>query len=93
MLTVGSDKNVVTISVDTGLGKYRVYKFYATVGENETSDTLAILLANHINENLRTTLKEIRKQAYEQGWADAKGKRGKAKYFSCQLGKTNQSAW
>jgi hypothetical protein len=93
MLTVGSNKNVVTISVDTGKGKYSIYNFRTAIGSGENDDALAELLAEHIDDQIQKTCIAIRRQAYEQGWAEAKAKRTKTKIFSCQLRITSQAGW
>lgn len=48
-----------------------------------TSDELyAALLTNALNQQFDTLAKEIKRDAYEQGWADAKAKKSKEQYFS-----------
>jgi hypothetical protein len=93
MIKVFSKENVVVLSFNIGLGKNNSYPFKFEIGDKQEYDGLAELLANHIRSELSKTCEEIREQAYKQGWKDAKGKKKKATYFSCVLGKTSKAGF
>ena len=75
----GAELRVVLESgVHTGTEPTR---FVATY--NCGAEWAAYLLRENINDRMRARLSAIRKEAYEQGWKDAKSKKGaKTAWFS-----------
>lgn len=55
---------------------------YFTLNINETYAYQAELLTRQLNDQLQKKLEAIRKEAYEQGWKDAKAKSAKKTWFS-----------
>jgi len=49
---------------------------------NCNSELYAALLRQELHSHLNNTLERIRKQAYEQGWKDAKARTKKETWFS-----------
>lgn len=77
MIKIQRDKNVVKISLDTGLGIFVDF-------ENERYRELdAILLRDKLHDRLGSILQEIRREAYCDGWKDKASKKvPKQQYFS-----------
>lgn len=48
-------------------------------------DVYAGLLTEHLRKRLGNLVEEARREAYEQGWKDAKAKRSKSDWFSRTL--------
>lgn len=46
---------------------------------------IAELLLRHIRQRTHEALEHARREAYEQGWKDAKGKKKKQTYFNSNL--------
>lgn len=64
----------VKIHVDSGLGKFT---FTHECGQ----DYLASLMCDQYERHMRSVLEKVRKEAYNQGWKDAKAKNKKATWF------------
>lgn len=79
MITFSRNDNKVIVKVEHGIFHGDQY-FELDILQNYQYQ--AQLLRNALELNLSRKLEEIRKEAYEQGWKDAKAKRKKQTWFS-----------
>jgi hypothetical protein len=80
MFEVKREKN--NVRIDVSLKIPGADTWYWTFHLSQHTDAEAQLLVNAINNNLEKVLKEIRKEAYEMGFKDARAKRRKETWFS-----------
>lgn len=73
-----SDEKVVT----TISGQYPVSDWGYTFTFNAGSKDYAAMLSHNLRDHLEKSLRTIREHAYNDGWKDAKAKRGKKTWFS-----------
>ena len=81
MITVYRKKNVVMIDWDLFVGEHSQHVFSHSIGD-EKNDAVAQLMAVHMRTQIADRVRQIRKEAYDQGWKDAKTKHRKKKTFS-----------
>ena len=77
MVNITSDGTRVHLSMTIGMGDDRP-RFSFDAG----SILAAKCIARCMREAFETTVRIARRDAYEQGWRDAKAKRAKSKHFS-----------
>lgn len=79
MISFKRDGSTVGIAVTVQVPNYdgRVYHTQWNAG----GEAYAGFLSAAMNEQMREALRNIRKEAYEQGWKDAKAKRTKENWF------------
>lgn len=77
--SIKRDGNHVALSVTIDIPFYNAT--YFTFIWNCESGVYAGLLADAMQRQTKETLKTIRREAYGQGWRDAKAKRKKATFF------------
>ena len=76
------DSNEVTLSIHTGTN---ATKPYWNVPIIFSDPIVAEIMGNHLREMMETTITKIRQANYEMGWRDAKSKRLKRTWWSCQF--------
>ena len=87
MIRIKRDNEKVVLLFDTGLphdceGKTTVaWDFTVTT----PAPYYAQLVTDYYRDRLRSEMQRIRREAYEEGWADAKAKRKKQDWFSGSL--------
>lgn len=69
MISVRINETQVVIDINISIGYRVAFRF------NNDSNMNAILLRNQINMDLSKKIEQIRREAYELGWKDAKGKK------------------
>lgn len=79
MISFSRIENTVKVKVQHGIFHNDAH-FALTI--NQDYEYQAQLLLNQLDKHLRNNLEAIRKEAYEQGWKDAKAKRKKKTWFS-----------
>ena len=84
MLQVYRDNSKVAIAIDTNLSvdceglKGAILRFSFECGQPYLADSLT----RYIRRLLEDNVARVRKNAYNEGWADAKAKRAKQTHFS-----------
>ncbi len=86
MLEIKRDGNSAIIHMDTDLPHNRPYVNTLWVFKSEEgSPWHAELVVRYLKNRLKECVKQIRRDAYEQGWKDARAKRVKETWFSGEL--------
>lgn len=80
MIEIKRTGTKVELDMTTYVPNYdnRTFQFFWECG----GELLAGLLTGHLIDALWKEVKEIRNEAYERGWSDAKSKKAKATYHS-----------
>ena len=81
VLKLWRDGSQVQIRVETRLNGGTVFPLSFETGRAYVAD----LLLRYFSDLLTHRMKDIRADAYAQGWADAKAKRAKETWFSGEL--------
>ena len=79
MINAKATKDGVTLGIEINIPGHKTwtYNFRWTTNDEAYSQ----LLTNQINEDVKKNLKVIRREAYNEGWKDAKAKRKKESWF------------
>ncbi len=78
MIEFKRTKNKVYVLVDSGTGVLRPISHFERTYDDEDE---AEVMMRRYDEQLFDALQAIRQDAYDQGWKDAKAKRGKRTWF------------
>ncbi len=79
MIKISTEKEVVILELTHG---HPVANYTSTFRYVRGNEFDAKLMADNLQKKLKSELEQVRKEAYEQGWSDAKGKRKKEDWFS-----------
>lgn len=77
MIQFEREDNKVKVTIQSGCINWQYYFRYQAYDEVH-----AELLTRQFDKHMRDKLESIRREAYEQGWKDAKGKKAKENWFS-----------
>lgn len=65
---------------------YPISEWEFTTTGNMQYEAYALLVAHNIREYIDKRIRSIREDEYNKGWKDAKAKKAKRTWFSCQWG-------
>jgi hypothetical protein len=85
MINIHAEGKKLKVSISY---KYPVSNWQTTFSIDESSELHSKLMAENLNNHLRETIEEIRRQEYEEGWKDAKSKKKKKIWFSQLMNKS-----
>lgn len=79
MINAKATEDGVTLGIEINIPGFKTWTYSFIWTTND--EAYAQLLTNQIKDDVETTLKIIRREAYHEGWKDAKAKRKKADWF------------